>query len=132
MVNGRGGFLNSDLSGYGFGRSVEDVRATIVNPDRNLDRKSEAVTVITTDKHAFTGLIRSEDNFSLNLQTEDGNFHFLSKEEIAHVQYSGHSLMPDDYENRLSSKEIDDLISYLLKAGTPIHTSNQKQDSDDE
>src|ERR1700760_1501207 len=61
MMNGRGGFLNSDLSAYGFGRSVEDIRAAIVDPDRNLDRKSEAVTVITADQHALSGLIRNED-----------------------------------------------------------------------
>lgn len=132
MVNGRGGFLNSDLSGYAFGRSVEDVRSTIVNPDRNLDRKTEAVTVVTANQHTFTGLIRNEDNFSLILQTEDGNFHSFSNADIARVEYSGHSLMPDDYESKLSSKEIDDLVSYLLKAGAPDHASNQKQDSDEE
>jgi len=133
MVNGRGGFLSSDLSGYGFGRSVEDIRSAIVTPNRAVDRRSEAITVVTEDQKRFTGLIRSEDNFSLNIQTEDGSFHFFSKESIARVEYSGHSLMPDDYEKRLSSKDIDDLVSYLLKAGTAsASASNSKHDSDDE
>jgi cytochrome c oxidase cbb3-type subunit 3 len=132
MVNGQGGFLNSDLGGYGFGRSVEVVRAAIVDPNRNLDRKSEAVTVVTVEQQALSGLIRNEDNFSLILQTEDGSFHSFSKEEIAHVDYSGHSLMPDDYGNKLSTKEIDDLVSYLLKTGAQEPVSTQKHDSDEE
>jgi cytochrome c oxidase cbb3-type subunit 3 len=132
MVNGRGGFLSSDLSGYGFGRSVEGVRSAILNPDRSMDRRSEAITVVAEDQHRFTGLIRNEDNFSLILQTEDGSFHTYSKEKIIRVEYSGHSLMPNDYEDKLSSKEIDDLVSYLLKAGAPERASNQKHDSDEE
>lgn len=132
MVNGQGGFLNSDLSGYGFGRSVQDIRVAIVDPNRSLDHKSEAVTVVTKDQHNLTGLIRNEDNFFLILQTEDGSFHSLPKEDIAHVNYSGHSLMPDDYEKKLSSKEIDDLVSYLLKTSASAQASSQKQDSDEE
>src|SRR3984885_8610216 len=50
MVNGRGGFLNSDLSGYAFGRSVEDIRSAIVTPNRAVDRRSEAITVVTEDQ----------------------------------------------------------------------------------
>jgi cytochrome c oxidase cbb3-type subunit III len=132
MVNGRGGFISSDLSGYGFGRSVEGVRSAILNPDRSMDRRSEAVTVVAEDQQRFTGLIRNEDNFSLILQTEDGSFHRFSKEKIMRVEYSGHSLMPNDYENKLSSKEIDDLVSYLLKTGALERASNQKRDSDEE
>jgi cytochrome c oxidase cbb3-type subunit 3 len=132
MVNGRGGFLSSDLSGYGFGRSVEAVRSAILNPDRSMDRRSEAITVVAENQQRFTGLIRNEDNFSLMLQTEDGSFHRFSKEKIIRVEYSGHSLMPNDYEDKLSSKEIDDLVSYLLKTGAPERASNQKHDSDEE
>jgi len=132
MVNGRGGFISSDLSGYGFGRSVEGVRSAILNPDRSMDRRSEAVTIVAEDQQRFTGLIRNEDNFSLILQTEDGSFHRFSKEKIMRVEYSGHSLMPNDYENKLSSKEIDDLVSYLLKTGALERASNQKRDSDEE
>jgi cytochrome c oxidase cbb3-type subunit III len=132
MVNGRGGFISSDLSGYGFGRSVEGVRSAILNPDRSMDRRSEAITVVAEDQQKFTGLIRNEDNFSLILQTEDGSFHTFSKDKIMRVEYSGHSLMPNDYENKLSSKEIDDLVSYLLKTEAPERVSNQKHDSDEE
>jgi galactose-1-phosphate uridylyltransferase len=78
------------------------------------------------------GMIRNEDNFSLILQTEDGAFHTLSKENIGRVEYSGHSLMPDDYEKELSSKEIDDLVSYLLKTSTLEKSASHEHDSEKE
>jgi cytochrome c oxidase cbb3-type subunit 3 len=118
MVNGRGGFIASDLSGYGLGRSTDDIRAAILDPDRTLDHNAQSVTVITTSDLRLKGLVRAEDNFSVALQTEDGAFHVLPRERIVRVENSGHSLMPQDYESKLSSKEIDDLISYLLKANT--------------
>jgi len=132
MVNGRGGFLNSDLSSYGPGRSIQDVRAAIVNPDQRMDRKSEGVTVITADQHTLSGIIRNEDNFVLILQTEDGSFHSLPKKDIAHFERSGHSFMPGDYEKKLSSKEIDDLVSYLINTGAPERAPGEKQTSEEE
>ena len=118
MVNGRGGFIAADLSGYGLGRSVADLRAAILDPDRRLDRSAQFVTIVTIDGKRCTGFIRNEDNFSLVLQTQDGAFRQFARDKVARVELSGHSSMPRDYENRLSSKELDDLISYLVRAGS--------------
>jgi len=115
MVNGRGGYRAEELSGYGLVRSVEDVRASIIDPDRKLDRSAQHVTVVRRDGQTFVGFIRNQDNFSLVLQTEDGAFRLFSRDLIARIEYSGHSSMPRDYESRLSSKELDDLVSYLMK-----------------
>jgi putative heme-binding domain-containing protein len=132
MINGRGGFIGSDLSGYGFGRSIENIRAAIVDPDRSLDRKSQAVTIVANNQQHFSGLVRNEDNFALILQTEDGAFHSFSKENIARIEYSRNSLMPNDYENKLTNKEIDNLVSYLLKASFPAKASAAARNSDDD
>lgn len=128
MVNGRGGFLADDLGGYSLGRSADDIRAAIVDPDRKLTRSSRTVTIVTQDGQKRDGFIRTEDNFSLVLQTEDGAFLLFKKEQVARVELSGHSSMPLDYESRLSSKELDDLVSYLLKSGT----SEKKVAGDDD
>ena len=118
MMNGHGGFIAADLSGYGQGRSVADIRAAIVDPDRKLNRSAQYVTVVTTDGKTYVGFIRSEDNFSFVLQSGDGAFRSFARSRVERVEYSGHSSMPRDYATRLSSKELDDLISYLLKTGS--------------
>jgi cytochrome c oxidase cbb3-type subunit III len=113
MVNGAGGFLGSDLSGYSRTRSLDEIRQAIVKPDNT--RRSDVVTVVTTrDKQTYSGVIRNEDNFSLQLQTPDGAFHLFLKSDLASFSRQPSSLMPADYGSALSQKEMNDLISFLI------------------
>ncbi len=130
MVNGRGGFQSSDLSGYGRGRAATEIRESITDPDRKLDRSAQTVTVTTKEGARWEGRIRSEDNFSLVLQTDDGVFRFFYRDHLAHVEYGGHSAMPLDYKSRLSNKELDDLVSYILTAKTAENARPVKDDDD--
>ena len=43
------------------------------------------------------GRIRNEDNFSLQLQTLDGTFHFVIKSDLEGLEYNSQPLMPSDY-----------------------------------
>ena len=49
------------------------------------------------------------------LQTLDGAFHFLTKSDLEGLQYAPQTLMPSDYSSTLSSAELNDVISYLMK-----------------
>jgi cytochrome c oxidase cbb3-type subunit 3 len=118
MIQGRGGYLASDLSGYGLGRSAQDARTAIVDPDRKLNRSAQYVSVVTVNGQRSEGFIRNEDNFFLVLQTENGAYRLFAKDQVARIEYSNHSSMPRDYEARLSSEELDDLVSYILKTAT--------------
>ena len=118
MMQGRGGFLASDLSGYGLGRSVQDARTAIVDPDRKLNRSAQYVNVVSVNGQRSAGFIRNEDNFSLVLQTDNGAYLLFAKDQVARLEYSNRSSMPRDYETRLSSKELDDLVSYILKTAS--------------
>ena len=114
MANGEGGFLASDLSSFAGTRSTADVRSAITQPNRNLDPRKRAVAVTTANGETLTGMARNEDNFSLQLQTADGTLHLLNKSEQRRIEYQPSSFMPDDYASRLSPKELDDLVSYLV------------------
>lgn len=132
MVNGRGGFLGSDLSFYGADATIDQMRAVILDPEKNLPADKKATTVVTNTGQTITGVLKVNDNFSLSIQTLDGTFHFLKKSDLAKVDLGKHSLMPSS--NTLSNAEVDDLISYLLRTGdenakrSPGHTPK----SDDE
>lgn len=114
MAGGEGGFIASDLSSYASTPSAEDIRDAITDPNRNLDPRKRPVTVTTADGQTLTGVVRNEDNFSLQLQTTDGTLHMLAKPELKSIEYQPRSLMPDDYASRLSRQELDDLVSYLV------------------
>jgi len=116
MVDGTGGFIGSDLSAYGRGRAVAEIRSAIVNPADNLQERGRVVVATTSDGQTFTGIARNEDNFSLQLQTKDGAFHFFEKSSLRALEHRTESVMPSDYAVRLSAQEIDDVISYLIAA----------------
>ena len=131
MVNGKGGFIGSDLSFYGAGENPEQIRAIILDPDKNLSPQNKATTVVTLDGKKLTGMLKVSDNFSLSLQTPDGAFHFLPRSELAQIDIGSRSLMPA--ASTLGSKEVDDLVSYLLHtaAENPSSQSSKADDDDD-
>ena len=131
MVNGEGGFIGSELSFYGADAKPDQMRAVILDPDKNLPTEKKAITVVTNSGQKLTGMLKVNDNFSLSIQTLDGAFHFLPKSELAQVDFGSHSLMP---ASTLNGKEVEDLVSYLLSIGnenarrSPAHSAK----SDDE
>jgi cytochrome c oxidase cbb3-type subunit III len=133
MVKGKGGFIGGDLSFYGADAKPDQIRAIILNPEKNLPSEKKATTVVTNMGQTITGMLRGNNNFSLSLQTPDGAFHFLQKTDLTRIDLGSRSLMP---ATTLDNKEVDDLVSYLLHTGTesanssPEHAS-QSDDHDD-
>ena len=117
MVDGAGGFLGADLSAYSASHSVDEIRDAITNPNKNPDRREKRAAVVTHGGERFDGIVRNEDNFSLQLETPDGAFHLFMKSDLEHIEYPQQSLMPADYAQRLGAHEINDLISFLVRAG---------------
>jgi cytochrome c oxidase cbb3-type subunit 3 len=117
MINGEGGFIASDMTAYGQSRAANDILQAIVKPDTQLAPGSRVVEVRTRAGQSLTGVVRSEDNMNITLQTEDGRYHFLTRSSLAAVNYTDHSLMPHDYGTRLTAKELDDLVGFLIIAG---------------
>jgi cytochrome c oxidase cbb3-type subunit III len=125
MVSGEGGFIASDLSQFGGTHSAEQIRNAITNP--SVDRQSRTALVITRIGEKFSGRIRNEDNFSLQLQTLDGAFHLLLKSDLAQLDYAEQSLMPSNYGSSLKADELNDLISYLMTLGKPTRTEKENE-----
>lgn len=136
MVSGQGGFFARDLTAYAAGMDADKVRAAIVNPGKDLDPRRGLVTVTLADSGVLSGLARNEDNFSLQLQAPDGVFHLINKSEIRALTYVGQSLMPSDYAFTLSSAELNDLVSYLLRTSRSEKTrragGDKAEDKDEE
>lgn len=115
MVNGRGGFLGPELSAYGGNHSAAEIRAAIVNPKERADGRHGPAELITRDGQSYSGVVRNEDNFSVQLQSSDGAFHFFSKADLEAI-HRKEPLMPADYSSKLSAAELDALVAYLLQS----------------
>jgi len=116
MVQGTGGFMAADLTAYGRGHAADAIRQAIVTPDTLLAPAARVVEVQTKTGAKLTGVIRHENNFDVALQTEDGQYHFLSRSDLADVHYTDHSLMPHDYGTKLTPAELDNIVSFLIAA----------------
>lgn len=116
MIAGQGGFLASDLSGYGKGHSVEEIREAILNAGRDSSLHVKQATVTTHDGKQYDGLVRNEDNFSIQLQAMDGSYHFFEKTNVRNVEYQPGPVMPSNYASTLSGGELNDIVSYLVTA----------------
>jgi cytochrome c oxidase cbb3-type subunit III len=115
MVEGLGGFLGADLTDYTEPHSADEIRAAITDPAKDMARQEKMVSVATRGGDHFTGIVRNEDNFSLQLQTPDGSFHLLTKSDLTQIEYVQQPLMPTDYSQKLSAGELNDLISFLMR-----------------
>ncbi|MFL6304796.1 MAG: c-type cytochrome [Candidatus Sulfotelmatobacter sp.] len=129
MVNGKGGFIGSDLSLYGANESAGQIRSVILAPEKNLPSQKKATTVVTRTGQKFTGLLKVEDNFSVSIQTMDGEFHYFQKSQLTHLDLGSHSLMPGNYGSILNDTQINDLVSYLLHTGNENSKRSPKQAS---
>jgi len=131
MVHGAGGFIGRDLSAYGATVSPAEIRANILKSGNTSNKANKSAVVSMLDAQKFTGVIRNEDNFSIQLQSFDGTFHFLSKADVRKVDFLPTPIMPTDYATTLKPAELDDLISYLLTAAKTGKTRNAEE-SDNE
>ena len=130
MVAGRGGFLASDLTTYAREKSSQQLIQAITDPASGPGLGNRLAIATMRDGRKFEGIVRNQDNFSVQLQTMDGAFHFLPRSEIAGMEHSASSLMPKDYGERLSPHELNDLISYLMDVARTRKTSPAVHEED--
>ena len=113
MIAGSGGFIAPDLTTYAQSHSPERIKAAITDPATR-DSSTPMVIVTTANSREYRGIVRNEDNFSLQLQTIDGSFYFFKKSALKRIDRETASFMPSDYGSKLNAAELNDLVSYLL------------------
>ena len=128
MVDGKGGRLGPDLTATATARSVEYIVDSIRNPSHRLAQGiSEAMkefsqeyeTVNVVDEHGqkLQGVVLNEDNFTLQMIDTREGLHLLEKDKLRSIEKSRESLMPRYDQNRLSDKDLLDIVAYLLHQG---------------
>jgi cytochrome c oxidase cbb3-type subunit 3 len=113
MIAGQGGFIASDLTQYARTHSADQVREAILGNNSG-EKRTRLATAVLRNGKKYVGRVRNEDNFSLQLQSLDGTFHFIMRSELAKLDYDPQPMMPPSIGSSLSASELNDLISYLL------------------
>jgi putative heme-binding domain-containing protein len=130
--SGQGGFLGPDLTEHGATSSADAIRDEIVRAPRVPSIGYRTAVLMTESGERLEGLVRNEDNFSVQLQTKDGSFHFFKKIDLRSFDRQDGSLMPADYRVRLSNGELNDLASYLMTTPSPNRAVPPRKKVDDD
>jgi cytochrome c oxidase cbb3-type subunit III len=137
LAGGEGGFIASDLSSYGRQRPPEEIRDAIVKPREQSNAARGTVRIETRTGQTLAGVLRNEDNFSLQVQSLDGTFHLIMKSDVASMTRDSKSLMSADYAFTLSAGELNDLISFLMsvaqrdKSGSDLKKNSPPSDEEE-
>jgi putative heme-binding domain-containing protein len=115
MIRGRGGLLGPDLSNIAAERKLNDLRTALTTPQPVPPRGFQPVSLTTKSGQEIHGIIKNENNFSLQILGDDDRLHLLSRSELNQITYEKKSLMPAGFDKSLSSEEFQDLLAFLTR-----------------
>jgi putative heme-binding domain-containing protein len=113
-VGGEGGRIGPALDRIASRRAPDYIMESILQPSKDIAPEFEAVAVATKDGRVITGLRVNETNFNIQLREENGGFHSFFKRDLEEVKVQKKSLMPENFAEILSVKELHDLFAYLM------------------
>jgi putative heme-binding domain-containing protein len=119
MIGGRGGFLGPDLSGIAQSRFAAQIRKAILDPAASVAFGYQPVKVILADHREVRGLLKNEDNFTIQVLKPDGSYALFPRDRIARVLTEPAALMPADFGQKLDAQELQNLLAYLDRQRAP-------------
>lgn len=111
-IGGQGGRLGPDLTSVGWRRSATHLRASILDPDDDIDAGYRQVTVRVRGGGGGQGILLNEDAFSIQLLDRAERLRSYAKADLAEIERDAVSLMPS-FEGRLGAEEVTNLVAYL-------------------
>jgi putative heme-binding domain-containing protein len=132
MVRGRGSIIGPDLSNLAGSRKINSIIAALTSEQHRVYGPGGAqphnlvplqtypvVQVTILDGKTVRGVLRNEDSFSMQIMGLDEQLYLLDRANLKTIVYETKSLMPTDYDKRLSKMEFDDLLAFLTRLGSP-------------
>ena len=113
-MKGSGSFISTDLSDFASKHNPGEIQEAILNPRQAGDPAQTSVIATTTAGDRYSGMIRNENNSSLQIQDAQGRFYLLMKVNLRHVERVPGPAMAVDYQQQLGKKDIEDLVSYIV------------------
>jgi putative heme-binding domain-containing protein len=114
---GNDGFaVGPDLAGTRNG-GKEKLLTNILDPNREVAPNYFGYTVETRDGESYAGLIVNETASSVTIRQPLGVEQVVARAQIAKMQASKLSLMPEGLEEGLTSQDLADLVDFIFSDG---------------
>ena len=100
-------------------RSASRIRDEILHPAASVAFGYQPVKLITKQRGVATGLLKNEDNFSVQVLKTDGAWALVPRESVAEMRREPATLMPDGFESKLDAQQLQNLLAYLDRQRAP-------------
>jgi cytochrome c oxidase cbb3-type subunit III len=130
MLSGRGGLTGPDLANIAGVRKASSIVDALTKEQHRVYGSGGAhlqslpamdsylpVHVTTADGKTIDGVLLNEDGYSLHMIGNDQQLHLFDKSKLRKVSVESKSLMPTDYDKRLTPDEFKDLMAFLTRQG---------------
>lgn len=114
-MQGTGGEVGPDLTGLGKRVDRAYILESLVEPNRQIAKGFDTVVLELTSGQVRSGILKSEDAKEVRLMTPEGQTLVVPKSEIEQ-RNRGPSSMPSDLIQKMSRRELRDLVEFLAQA----------------
>jgi cytochrome c oxidase cbb3-type subunit III len=132
MIKAKGSILGPDLSNLGGTRKVQNIVDALTKEKHRIMADGgthdttllpmstyQPVRVTTKDGKVVSGILKNEDSFSLQVLGRDDLNIYRFKRQDVQVYYDPNSVMPHDWDKRLTPAEFQDLMAFLTRLYVP-------------
>ncbi len=112
-IRGAGSRSGPDLSDIGERRLAGEIERAIVNPDADVPEQNRHFRGVTKAGATITGTLLNEDKYSVQILDSKDRLVSVERASLRESAIIDKSLMPS-YKDKLSTKELADLVSYLV------------------
>jgi putative heme-binding domain-containing protein len=129
IINGRGAAIGPDLSNIAVQRKAAAISDALTKVQHRVfgdggvhlpaipPMDYQPVTVVTKDGRSISGVMRNMDHWSVQMVGLDGKYHSFDRAGLVRVTIAPGSIMPSDYDKRLGTDELRDLLAFLTRQG---------------
>ena len=131
MLGGKGGLTAPDLNNVAGTRKASTIIDALTKEQHHEYGSGGAhlkslppmdsylpVHVTTADGKAIDGILLNQDGYSLQMIGDDQRLHAFDLARLRRIDIEPKSLMPTDYNKRLTPEEFKDLLAFLTRQGT--------------
>jgi putative heme-binding domain-containing protein len=111
-VAGTGSYVGPGLSDVGASHSAEQIRATLVSPNKDVAPQHRFIRLVTKDGKTVTGRILNQDGFSVQIIDSSSELRSFLKANLREFTIVTANPMPA-YADKMSAEDINDLVQYL-------------------
>jgi quinoprotein glucose dehydrogenase len=120
-LDGQGGEVGPALNGLAADKEKDRryMLESIVLPSAKFAKGFETVILVLTDDRTVSGVVKSEDKKTIKLITAENKEIVVAVDDVA-SRRTGPSAMPADLHQKLSKRELRDVVEFLSSLKEPL------------